>query len=399
MLVGTASDADPRVVIIGGGMAGASLAYELAVTHAMTVTLLERESQCGVHATGRSAALYMPSYGPPGIRALTRGSGGFYTHPPAGFAQHPLLTPRGALHVAWDDDESDATAAPARLASAVLSTLERDTQTSGVRVQRLSAEQCLQLCPVLRRAGLVGGVFEPEAQDMDVDAILQGFLRGARRAGATIVTSAEVLDMDRANAAWRVRSSAGAYHADIVVNAAGAWADNVAQLAGAQPAGLVPKRRSAFLFDAPAGLDCSAWPMVIDAHERFYFKPDAGALLGLPANADPVLPHDVQAEELDVATGIWAIEQATSLTIRRPRSTWAGLRSFVADGEPVCGNDPDVPGLFWLAAQGGYGIQTAPALARAAAALLRCEPLPTDLLALGLRAGMLAPQRLRPGGA
>jgi D-arginine dehydrogenase len=379
-------------------MAGASLAHELAVTHGMAVTLLEREAQCGVHATGRSAALYMQSYGPLGIRALTVGSGGFYTHPPAGFAEHPLLTPRGALHVAWDDDEADGIAAPAGHATTALNTLERDTRASGVRVQRLSAAQCLQLCPVLRRAGLAGGVLEPEAQDMDVDAILQGFLRGARRASAAIVTGADVLGIDRADAAWRVRSSAGTFHADIVVNAAGAWADSVAQLAGAQPVGLVPKRRSAFRFDAPAGLDCSAWPMVIDADERFYFKPDAGALLGSPANADPVSPHDVQAEELDVATGICSIEQATSLTIRRPRSTWAGLRSFVADGEPVCGYDPKVPGLFWLAGQGGYGIQTAPALARAAAALLRREPLPTDLLALGLHAEMLAPQRLRPGG-
>ncbi len=388
--------AAPRIVVIGAGMAGASLAYALAASHGMAVTVLEREAQCGAHATGRSAALYMPSYGPAGIRALTLGSGNFYAQPPTGFAEHPLLLPRGALHVAWDDEASSA---PPCHATAALGVLERDALASGVRVQRLSAAQCLQLCPVLRRAGLAGGVFEPGAQDMDVDAILQGFLRSARKAGAAVVTHAEVLGIDRTDAAWMIRSSAGTFHADVVVNAAGAWADRVGQFAGAQPIGLVPKRRSAFLFEAPAGMDCSAWPMVIDADERFYFKPDAGVLLGSPANADPMSPQDVQPEELDIATGIWAIEQATSLTIRRPRSTWAGLRSFVADGEPVCGYDPMRPGLFWLAGQGGYGIQTAPALARAAAALLRREPLPADLLALGLRADMLAPQRLRPFSA
>ncbi|SCC92416.1 FAD dependent oxidoreductase [Thiomonas sp. X19] len=379
-----------RVLVVGGGIAGASLASMLAVQPGLTVTLLEREAQCGMHATGRSAALYMPSYGPPGIRALTLGSGAFYTRPPTGFAEHPLLTPRGALHAAWAYDDISLTAATSRLDA-----LERDTHASGVDVQRLSPAQCRQRCPVLRPDGLAGGVFEPQALDLDVDAILQGFLRSARHAGARIHTNAEVLALSRADDAWQVRSHAGQFSADIVVNAAGAWADVVGQLAGARPVGLQPRRRSAFIFDPPAGLDCHAWPMVIDAFERFYFKPDAGALLGSPANSDPMPPQDVRPEELDIATGIWAIEQATLLCIRRPRSTWAGLRSFVADGEPVCGHDPDVPGLFWLAGQGGYGIQTAPALARAAAALLLRADLPADLQALGLRAAMLDPQRLR----
>ncbi len=379
-----------RVLVVGGGMAGASLASTLAAQPGLSVTLLEREAQCGVHATGRSAALYLPSYGPPGIRALTQGSGAFYTSPPTGFAEHPLLTPRGALHVAWASDDISPTAATNRLDA-----LEQETRAGGVVVQRLSPAQCLQCCPVLRPEGLAGGVFESQALDMDVDAILQGFLRGARHAGARIHTNAEVLACTRRDAAWQIRSSAGPFAADIVVNAAGAWADVVGQLAGAQPIGLQPRRRSAFIFDPPAGLDCESWPAVIDAFERFYFKPDAGALLGSPANADPMPPQDVQPEELDIATGIWAIEQATLLSIRRPRSTWAGLRSFVADGEPVCGHDPDVPGLFWLAGQGGYGIQTAPALARAATALLLHAELPADLQALGLRAAMLDPQRLR----
>ena len=388
--------AQRRVIIAGGGIAGASLAYVLAQRQGVDVTLLEREAQCGAHATGRSAALYMPSYGPPGIRALTIGSGAFYAQPPSGFSEHAVLSPRGAMHVAWSGDDPPVSIADA---TQKLDALERDALASGVEVERLSAAQCLQLCPVLRSKGashvLVGGVYEPHAQDMDVDAILQGFLRGARKAGANVVTGTEIRTPERADDAWKISTSAGVWHADVLVNAAGAWADALGQRAGAQPIGLQPRRRSAFTFDAPEGVDCRAWPLVIGVDESFYFKPSGSGLLGSPANADAVQPQDVQPEELDIAQGIWAIEQATTLTIRRPRSTWAGLRSFVADGEPVCGYDPDVPGLFWLAGQGGYGIQSAPGLARAAAALLLDEPLPGDLQSQGLRRAMLDPLRLR----
>lgn len=385
-----------RVVIVGGGIAGASLAYVLAREPGVSVTLVERETQCGAHTTGRSAALYMPSYGPPAIRALTLASRSFYADPPADFAATPLITPRGALHVAWEQDDPLTTVAQAR---ATLDAILSNLHALGAQGEALTAEDCLRRCPALRGDGLVGGVFEREALDMDVHAILQGFLRGAKQAGCALVTSAEVQALDRRDGAWVARTSAGDFTADLIVNAAGAWADEVGELAGARPVGLQPKRRSAFTFDPPEGVDCSAWPAVIDAAERFYFKPDAGRLLGSPANADPVLPHDVQPEDLDIAEGIWAIEQSTTLSIRRPRSTWAGLRSFVADGEPACGHDPDVPGLFWLAGQGGYGIQSAPGLARAAASLLldKDKPLPRELAALGLRTEALSVQRLRQG--
>lgn len=385
-----------RVVIVGGGIAGASLAYVLAREPGVSVTLVERETQCGAHTTGRSAALYMPSYGPPAIRALTLASRSFYADPPADFAATPLITPRGALHVAWEQDDPLTTVAQAR---ATLDAILSNLHALGAQGEALTAEDCLRRCPALRGDGLVGGVFEREALDMDVHAILQGFLRGAKQAGCALVTSAEVQALDRRDGAWVARTSAGDFTADLIVNAAGAWADEVGALAGARPVGLQPKRRSAFTFDPPEGVDCSAWPAVIDAAERFYFKPDAGRLLGSPANADPVLPHDVQPEDLDIAEGIWAIEQSTTLSIRRPRSTWAGLRSFVADGEPACGHDPDVPGLFWLAGQGGYGIQSAPGLARAAASLLldKDKPLPRELAALGLRTEALSVQRLRQG--
>lgn len=382
----------PRVTIVGGGIAGASLAWELARQHGVAVTLLEREARCGMHTTGRSAALYMPSYGPPAVRALTAASRGFYTDPPAGFASQPLLAPRGVLHVGLSCGEPAM--APAEVV-ARLDALRAQLRAVGLPARDLDAADCLRLCPALRADAVLGGLFEADALDMDVDAILQGYLRGAREAGARIVTGAEVRALLRRAGAWRVDTAAGEFTADIVVDAAGAWADVLGQLAGAAPIGLCPKRRSAFVFAPPEGTDCRAWPALIDAGERFYIKPDAGALLGSPANADPAEPHDVQPEELDIATGIWAIEQATHLSIRRPRATWAGLRSFVPDGELVIGHDPDLPGWFWLAGQGGYGIQSAPGAARAAAALLLEREFDPELRDLGLRADALAPGRAR----
>jgi D-arginine dehydrogenase len=193
---------------------------------------------------------------------------------------------------------------------------------------------------------------------------------------------------------WHVRTNGQTYSAPIIINAAGAWADKIAELAGASPLGLQPKRRAAFIFAGPEGVDIHDWPMLVSLDESFYMKPDAGMFLGSPANADPVEPHDVQPEELDIALGIYQIEEATTLTIRRPTRTWAGLRSFVSDGDLLCGFDPQVPGLFWVAAQGGYGIQTSPAMGQASAALVRGEALPEQLTRFGLNTQMLAPARL-----
>ncbi len=377
--------AAPRIAIVGGGIAGASLAYMLAVERGVAPLLLEREAHCGSHATGRSAALYMPSYGPPTVRAATRASGAFYREPPAGFAAQPLLAPRGALHLALRDDPH---------AEPSLRALRARLQAAGSPARELDAAAVLALCPVLRPQQVLGGLLEAEALDMDVDAILQGFLRGARRAGAELHTDSAVLEARRADGRWRLRTAHASFDADIVVDAAGAWADALGALAGATPIGLQPKRRSAFLFDPPSDVaGWRDWPTLIDLAERFYVKPDAGCLLGSPANADPAEPHDVQPEEIDIASGIWAIEQATTLHIRRPRATWAGLRSFVADGEPVVGFDPNLPGWFWLAGQGGYGIQSAPGLARAAAALLLDGTLGAAWAAAGLRAEAIAPGR------
>lgn len=380
-------------LVIGGGIAGASVARWLA-PHARVI-VLERESQPGYHATGRSAALFMESYGNPQVRALTRASRRFFEQPPAGYSDHPLLTPRGALFVATETQRE-----PYERHWDVLRAI-----TS--HAYRLSPDEACARVPVLRRELLFGAIHEPDAVDMDVHAIHQGFLRDLRRAGGTLVCSAEVQAIERSGADWRVHAGGISYQAPVVINAAGAWADEVARLAGVRPIGLEPRRRSAFMFAPPAGLDTHAWPLVIGADEDWYIKPDAGLLLGSPANADPVLPHDVQAEELDVALAIHRIEAMTTLTIRRPSHTWAGLRSFVPDGGLVGGFDDQAPGFFWLAAQGGYGIQTSAAMGEACAALARGLPLPDRLAEFGLTAAMLSPARLirpardahRPSGA
>lgn len=368
-------------IIVGAGIGGASIAYWLA-PHA-NVIVLEREAQAGYHSTGRSAALYMASYGPPQVRALTCASRSFFDTPPPGFAQHPLLTPRGALMFAREGQEAELDAHEALVRS-----------VSGA-VTRLNAREAQALVPVLRGEGLAGAVLEADADDIDVDALLQGFLRGARAHGSKVVFDARVQSLRRSGEAWAVETSQGRFRAPVVVNAAGAWAETIGAMAGATPVGLVPKRRSALLFEPPAGLPTGHWPTFMDVAQSFYVKPDAGMLLGSPANADPVEPHDVQAEELDIAIAIDAIERMTTLTVRRPRHVWAGLRSFVDDGEFVGGFDNTAPGLFWAAAQGGYGIQTAPAAGQLYAALLRGQAVPPELARFGVDPLALSPARLR----
>ena len=367
-------------VIVGAGIAGASFAHALA-PHAR-VLLLEREAHPGVHSTGRSAAMFMESYGPPQVRALTRASRAFYEQPPAGFAEAPILSARGALYAAWQGQQVAL--------DALLGTL---TDTGSV-VSRIDADECLQRVPVLRADGLLGGVLEVDAMDIDVHALHQGFLRGARRAGAALWTDAELVQARAASGRWQLELAGGRrVGTRTLVDAAGAWADELAQRCGVAPLGIQPKRRSAFTFAPPAGTDVRPWPTVADVDERWYFKPDAGQLLGSPANADPVSANDVMPEELDIATGIAAIEAHTSLTIRRPTRTWAGLRSFAPDGELVVGWDAQRAAFFWLAGQGGYGIQSAAGAAQLAAALWLGAPLPDALLAHGVQAHALEPAR------
>ena len=371
-----------RFAIIGAGIAGTSVGYWLSQHE--SVLILESEPHPGYHTTGRSAAMFIETYGPPLVRALTVGSRSFYETPPPGFAEHPILTPRGMLMIATEAQRS-------HLDEAL--TVARQV---GSKVERLSASEAQERVPVLRTNRLAGATFEADPTDIDVHALHQGFLKGFRHHKGTLVVSAKVSALTRSNNIWRIDTSNGSFEATTIVNAAGAWCDEIAKMAGVPTIGLVPKRRSAFIFAPPEnGKNVGAWPVVVAADESFYFKPEAGMLLGSPANIDPMVPHDVRPEEIDIATGIARIEEATTMTIRRPTRTWAGLRSFVPDGELVGGFDSAVPEFFWVAGQGGYGIQTAAGMSQACSAILLGQPIPPALASLGVSVERLSPQRLR----
>jgi D-arginine dehydrogenase len=367
-------------IVVGAGIAGASAAYELAKIGRTLV--LERESQPGYHTTGRSAAVFSEIYGNATIRGLTVGSRKFFESPPPGFADYPLWKPRPSAMIARGDQIEKLRRAYDEWARLVPS------------VRLLEVDEASGLMPMLKPDYLAGAVLEPEAQDLDVNEIHRGFLRGATRTGTKLVCNAEVLQLSRRGTAWRVRTKTDEFGGDIIVNASGAWGDELAALAGARPLGLKPKRRTAFLFDPapPQGVD--DWPIVIDVDEQFYFKPDAGRLLGSPADETVSPPCDAQPEEIDVAIAVDRIEQAARFRVERLVRKWAGLRSFVADKSPVVGLDPDVPGFFWLVAQGGYGIQTSPAMGRVVAAVIHSGDVPEDLKVLGVDASALSPARL-----
>lgn len=368
--------------VIGGGIAGASVAWRVA-GHA-GVIVLERGDQPGYHSTGRSAAMFMETYGTPAIQALTRAGREFYARPPEVFGSDPILAPRGVLYI--------ATAGQREL----LDTAYADARARSPNVERIERDAMLAAVPCLREDVVAAGFTEPDACDIDVHALHQGYLRGLRRRGGHVRTGADVVGLRRDGDVWDIElADGGRVRARNVVNAAGAWADVIAAMAGVPAIGLTPCRRSAFTFAAPAGMDCTHWPAVVGIDESFYFKPDAGQLLGSPANADPMAPHDVVPEELDIATGIWHIEQMTTLRIPRPTRTWAGLRSFVPDGDLVIGWDAHQPGFFWLAAQGGYGIQSAAGASSLAASLLLGAPLEESLQREGIEPGALSPNRLR----
>jgi D-arginine dehydrogenase len=367
------------VVVIGAGIAGASAAARLA--DGLKVVVLEREPFPGMHSTGRSAALFSEIYGSAPVRALSRASRDFLYTPPDGFAEAPIVRARGVLHVA---------------SAAQTAALEAFASLPDVApaVRSLSTEEACALCPILREEFLAAAVLESGSADIDVDALHQGWLRELRARGGRVVTDAGVTRLERNGAGWTVETSAAAYAAPVVVNAAGAWADDVAALAGVAPIGLKPCRRTGVIVDAPDGADPHDWPMVIDADEQWYFRPDAGALMLSPADETPSPPCDAQPDELDIAIAVDRVMTATTLQVRRIRRSWAGLRSFVADRTPVAGFAPDAPGFFWLAGQGGYGIQTAPAMGELAAALVRGESVPATLAAHGVAAQDLSPARL-----
>lgn len=376
-------------LVIGAGIAGASAAFHLAPYG--RVVVLERESQPGYHSTGRSVALYSRTYGHPVIRALTAASWDFFATPPDGFVDHPLLSDRGVLLIGEEDQQAGLDQA----------------LTEGLLISpdlaRLDAAATNAKIPALRQDRITGSVLEPLAMSIDVHALHHGFLRLMKARGGQLFTDAEVTGVSRRDDLWYCETAQGTFVAPVLINAAGAWADELAKLAGVKSVGMVPKRRTVLSFDPVVtdGLDrqtvladLANWPMVVDADERFYMKPESGRLLLSPADETPTPPCDAQPDDMDLAVAIDRMERACHLSVRTITHKWAGLRSFVADKVPVVGFDARAKGFFWLAGQGGYGIQTAPAMGAVTAALATGQDLPPAVRALGVTADQLSPTRL-----
>jgi D-arginine dehydrogenase len=346
------------IAVIGAGMAGASAAGFMSI--AKRVVLIEAEEVAGYHTTGRSAALWVQNYGPPDVRALTRLSRSFYETPPAGFAEVPLISRRPVLLLATVSQLPELEAAIA----------------NGSGLRRATVPEAHAMVPALRPGYLGGAALEEDSFDMDVAAIHQGFLRMLRSNGGVIALRSRAGRIEKRAVGWEVETAAGTvFRAAIVVDAAGAWGDEVAAIAGASPLGLRPCRRTAAIID-PSPFDVSSWPMICDVAEGWYARPEARTrLMVSPADETLTHPHDVQPEEFDVAIGIDRMQQALDIPVRRVEHSWAGLRTFTPDGSLALGWDPVVEGFFWCVGQGGYGIQTAPAAGRLVADLvLRRDP-------------------------
>lgn len=341
------------ILVIGAGIAGAGVAAALADTH--KVVLLERESQPGYHSTGRSAAIFIPNYGNDVIRGLNRASAPMFEHRDTSLFPEPLLTPRGSLTVA-DEDGIEACAEFVR---------------EGTGIEAVSVDRAVSMVPILSRDYVKAAAYQHDARDIDVNALHQGWLRKASALGVTLFTNTEVTGARRNAGGWRVETRDRVFSARIVVNAAGAWADLTAAMFGARPLGLTPMRRSIAVLPAPDGHDTRNWPLVDDVHEAWYLKPDGGRLFVSPADEIPVEPHDAYVDDMILAEGLYRFEQAVTVPVNRVERSWAGLRTFAPDRTPVAGFDGTADGFFWLAGQGGYGIQTSPALSSLAAALIR----------------------------
>lgn len=363
------------VVVIGAGIAGISVAARLA--RKLRVVVLEAESQPAYHATGRSAAYFAPAYGNDVVRTITAASTAFFESPDPGFTDVPLLKPRAAMFVARHEQSGSL-----------------DSMLAGQStLSRLTGTQINEHHPLLKPEVITGAAFDSDGGDLDVNAIVQGFMRLMRSNGGELVTNAGVQSIDKAGIDWQVTTRDDTITTPIVVNAAGAWADNIAGRAGLPPLGLTPMRRTAFLVDAPPATSISNWPLVIDIDENFYFKPDAGQLLISPADETPSAPCDAFAEELDVAIAADRVQQIATLTITKVNHQWAGLRTFAPDRTFVVGFDPRGEGFFWLAGQGGYGVQTSPGLSDLAGALITGEREVVDASLLQSIAPQVTPRR------
>ena len=372
------------VVVLGGGMAGAALAAHLSA--GVRVALVEREAVLGYHTTGRSAAMYIPSYGGAAIAGLTAASRGFFTHPPQGFGS-PLLSPRPVMHLAGPDQVSRLERLAAGHAAA----------HHGVTLGWLDGREARAQAPILRPEVAAAALIEAGTGDLDVARLHAAFIRLVREAGGQLVAGVGPGAVEFDGWEWRVRGQGLDVSSPVLVNATGAWADETAIAAGLAPLGLTPLRRTVLLAKAPSHSNFADWPVVKDIDERFYFRPCGGRLLITPADETPSPPCDAVADEMGVALGMARFEAAADHPVRHLVGRWAGLRTFAPDRAPVVGWSTQRPGFFWLAGLGGFGIQTAPAMGRLAAALLERRPVPVDLIDHGVQALAYAPGRFELG--
>ncbi|WP_306151955.1 FAD-binding oxidoreductase [Roseovarius sp. MMSF_3281] len=362
----------PDIIVIGGGIAGISAAAEMAAE--ANVLVLEGEAQIGYHATGRSAAIFIRNYGNATLRALNAAAAPIF-EAPEGISDRSLLSPRGELMVAGE---------------AEIDTLDAYCE-GATGIERLTGGEAAELVPIFKPGLIAGAVLERDAQDIDVDRLLQGYARLLKSRGGRVVTAAQVEGIARGHSAWQVTAGGETYTAPVVVNAGGAWADPVAQMAGVQPLGIQPYRRSAAIIPAPEGYDVEDWPLFGSITETWYAKPEAGKLMVSPADEDPVPPHDAWPDDMVLAEGLYRFEQAVTHPVTRLEHSWAGLRSFAPDRTPVVGFDTGADGFFWLAGQGGYGVQTSPALSRLTAALITGQTPDLDPTTVAA----LSPERFR----
>ncbi len=369
------------VAIIGGGIAGLSHAYFLSPHR--SVVVLERETALGYHSTGRSAAEFVLRYNTPEVCQLAAIAKDFFDSPPDGFSDIPLLKQRGGVMIATTEK------------AARLEEVFRTERAFTPELEMLDEQGLLTRLPVLKPGYAAAAFYDPNFWDIEVESLLQGYVKGARRNGTEIRERHAVLSASHDGQAWTIETSSGAVRAKTVVNAAGGWADPMAEIFSVEPLGIIPHRRTAITVDLPEGIDISDMPEINEIDEDFYMKPDAGRLFASPADATPCEPGDVQPEELDVAWAAHYVEEATTIPVRRVAKSWAGMRSFSADKLPVIGFAPDQPDFFWLAGQGGYGILTSPALGALAASLLTGQSRPEGFAAQALDPHRFSPLRFK----
>lgn len=368
-------------LVIGGGIAGASAAYHLA-QHG-TVCVLEKEKVCGHHSTGRSAAMYSEHHGPKIVCDLALASRTFFDQGYGDLMRKPVLSDRGTLFVGQLDEEAE------------LEQMLEQQQRGGDAVLRLvDVKQVSDLVPILKPDNLCGGLYYQGAKEIDVHETHQIWLRGLRRKGIDVNVGQELVSAELKDGAWTVKTRTDTFQTKTIVNAAGAWADEVAKICGVKPVGLVPKRRTVITVAIPDDYRDTHWPFTLFIDQKLYFKSDAGSLLVSPMDETPMDPMDAWADDMDMAETADRLEKRTHIKVTKLISNWAGLRSFVADGVPVVGRAPDQDNFFWLAGQGGYGIKTCDAMGRLTAALLIKNDVPEDFKAIGIEAEDLSPNRL-----